>query len=348
MPQATRLERIVQYAKAPNNPWLLIHGIRAMGPDFAIVEQGLAEHEYGKAIDYLCSHYLRNAPVAGATYLYMPIDYEHHPHCFLSEAVLDAGVPLEYAFESNGGNHSVADLVTSARALFQFNGPSSERDTSVGDTLAWSLTAFAHVTDPADDTWVNAYGHRIRFRVVVESAMAILERATRHLQTAMINRRHEPLSDEIHEFACAGTHLTYGLTTCLKFGYHEHGLAERMKSQFNILIWRLQNDLKLVDNYYDQLGGDYPADVSRMYRLDTKLKFLGHAFEIINYIKKYQLFKSTAAQEEIIEGGRQTLNEVIGEIASDGIEKYAEDNILFNLLVGDACHAFHGITMGAK
>jgi hypothetical protein len=120
-----------------------------------------------------------------------------------------------------------------------------------------------------------------------------------------------------------------------------------MKSQFDILIWRLQNDLKVVDNYYDQLDGDYPANVSRMYRLNSKLKFLGHSFENINYIKKYQLFESTAAQEEIIEGARQKLNEVIGEIASEGIEKYEEDDILFNLLVGDACHAFHGITMGA-
>jgi len=317
-----------------------------MGPDFAIVGQGPVEYEERKAIAYLCSHYLREVTLGGATYLYMPISYERHPHSFLSEAVLDAGVPLGYTFQSNGGNHSVADLVTSARALFQFNASSFDVATSAGDTLAWTLTAFAHVTDPADDTWINAYGHRIRFGVIVESAMAVLERATRHLQTAITNPRHEPLSDSIHEFACAGTHLVYGLTTCLKFGHQERGLHDRMKSQLDILIWRLENDMKLVDRYYDQLHADYPADVARMYRLDSKLKFLGHAFETVNYVKKHRLLDFTAAQEELIEGAQRKLVAVIGEIASVGIEKYSQDDILFSLLVGDACHAYHAVTMG--
>jgi len=279
--------------------------------------------------------------VGSGTHLYVPISYERHPHCFLSEAVLDAGVPLDHTFKFNDRDHSVADLVTSARGLFKFD--SSESDLNIADKLAWSLTAFARVTDPLNDTWVNAYGEQIQFSTIVESAMGVLERGTRRLQDAMDKAIQEPVSDHVHDFACAGTHLIYGLTTCLSFGYRAHGLPERMKSQFDILIWRLENDMRLVDGYYDEASADYPAPLARMYRLDTKLKILGHAFEIINNLKKNKLFEPTVAQQAVVDRARQTLNEVASEIDYHGVENFSADELLFNLLIGDMCHAYHGL-----
>jgi len=240
------------------------------------------------------------------------------------------------------------NLIASARALFQFNPSSSDTDLTIGDNLAWSLTAFAHVTNPADDAWTNARGDKIQFNVVVESAMAILERATKRLKITIGSTNSDPISDDIHEFACAGTHLVYGLTSCLKFGHCKNGLPERMQSQFDVLTWRLENDIKLADAYYDALAGDYPEDVVRLYRLDTKLKFLGHAFEILNYAQRNQLFEPTIAQQSTIKISRHRLDEVIGEIASTGIEKYAEDDVLFSLLVGDACHAYHAVRTASE
>jgi hypothetical protein len=328
---------IMQYAPVRDNPWLLIHGIRATGKDFSVGEE--------KAIDYLCSYWLTQKLANGVPYLYMPTDYEHHPHCFLSEAVLDSYVPLDYAFQNNGQTYSVADLVKGAKALFEFDSSTSDSDTVVADRLAWSLTAFAYTTDPAVDTWTNSNGKQIRFSTVIESAIAVLERGTKTLQSAILHPKATPTADRVHDFACAGTHLIYGLTTCVKLGHHQHGLPERMKAQFDILIWRLDNDLKLIDSYYNNLGSDYPADVEQMYRLDTKLKFLGHAFETINYAHQYNLFETTTAQQEIIARGRQGLRDVVQAIVSEGIEKHKEDRILFELLVGDSCHAYHAISM---
>ena len=37
---------------------------------------------------------------------------------------------------------------------------------------------------------------------------------------------------------------------------------------------------------------------------------------------------------------------VIEDLTRDDIGKYAGDKVLFNLLIGDACHAYHGLTMG--
>jgi hypothetical protein len=160
------LERqILKYAKAKDNPWLLIHGIRAMGPGFSLDESS--------ALDYLCSHYLQEKSVNGAAYLYMPLDDEGHPNCFLSEAVLDAGVALNYAFDRSGRSYTIADVVAGAKAMFAF-----DPATFVPNDLAWSLIVFAHATDPHDDGWVNAYGKGVHFADVVEFAMITLEGAT--------------------------------------------------------------------------------------------------------------------------------------------------------------------------
>jgi hypothetical protein len=173
-----QITSMVKLAQAPDNPWLLIHGIRAMGQNFSISD-GSTQSKDKKAIDYLCSNYLLEASVGGRSYFYIPIDYERHPYCFLSEAVLDADVPLDYTFKFNDRICSVADLVTSGRALFRFNEYNS--DVEIADNLAWTLTAFARVTNPQNDAWVNAYGQKIQLSLVVEAAIGALERGTRPL-----------------------------------------------------------------------------------------------------------------------------------------------------------------------
>ena len=256
------LERLIlQYARAKDNPWLLIHGIRALGKGFSLNE--------GSALDYLCSHCLEEKSVNGSTYLSMPNDYEGHPNCFLSEAVLDAGVPLNFAFQRDGRWHTIADVVAGAKAMF-------DPATTVPNDLGWSLVVFAHTTKPEEDSWINLNTKTIHFSDVVEFALISLERATERLMHAMHSNSEERGEDGIDSFFCAGTHLIYGLTTCLRFGHNQHRLPARMKPQFDLLIWRLGVDERLIDRYYDQVAEQYPPELARLYLLDTKLKFLGH------------------------------------------------------------------------
>jgi hypothetical protein len=322
---------ILQHAKAKDDPWLLIHGIRAMGKGFSIGD--------GSALEHLCSQYLRVKLVNGKPYLYMPIDDEGHANAFLSEAVLDAGVTPNYPFRWNGRRYTVGDLVAAAKALFTFDPASFDRD-----ALAWSLVVFAYTTPPKQDRWVNAYGKPIHFSEVVEFGMVTLEEATGQLRAAMRGGTMA-IGDAIHTFACAGTHLIYGLATCIRFGYKQRALPERMKTQFDLLVWRLESDSRLIDRYYQQAAGQYPAGLTSIYHWDAKLKFLGHSFEIINYGRLFGLFYPKPAQEEAIGHARQELIDVIGTIGREGIGKYAGDKELFKLLLGDACHAYHGLTM---
>jgi hypothetical protein len=327
---------ILEHAKAKHNPLLLLHGVRAMGPDFSVGDI--------PAVQYLCSHYLQEKSVNGKAYLYMPVEHEGHTNAFLSEAILDVGIRPSYRFRWNGRRYTVADLISSAKARFVFDPGSIDRN-----DLAWSLLAFAHTTSPRRDSWTNALGTSIRFSEVVEYGLGILEKESLKLEASMLDGSNgDEVANEtggIRNFACAGTHLIYGLATCLRLGHTQHQLPERMKTQFDVLVWRLGADSRLVDQYYQELAGEHPPYLTNMYLWDAKLKFLGHAFEVINSARRFHLFDPTPTQEEAIARAQQELCNVIAAIGREGVGKYRGDKELFDLLVGDACHAYHGLRM---
>lgn len=306
-----------------------------MGKDFTV------GHE--SAVEYLCSHYLHEKNVNDATYLYMPLAYEGHINAFLGEAVLDSGIELAYRFRMNNRDYTIADVVAGAKALFTF-------DPRVfhPDNLAWSLLVFAYTTNPELDHWINAHGESIRFSEVVEFGIDTLEKASRQFQASMVKGILSEKPDGIHNFTCGGTHLIYGLSTCLRFGHRRNALAERMKTQFDILVWRLESDSRFIERYYELIAAQYPREAARMYFLDAKLKFLGHAFEVLNLARLFGLFVPTPDQENIIDRALQELLDVVGALSSEEIRDNASDQTLFELLVGDSCHAYHGLTMTAE
>jgi hypothetical protein len=323
---------VLKHAAAKDNPWLLLHGIRAIGKGFKV--------EGEPAVEYMCGRYLKETTVNGKAYLYLPPGDEGHTNAFLSEAILDTGVGTDYRIRWNGRRYTIGDLVASAKGRFSFDPASFDKD-----DVAWSLIAFAYTTPPDEDTWVNAYGKRIRFSEVVEFGMATLEEATQQLRSAMRQGTMPAQKDWIHNFTCGGTHLIHGLATCLRFGYRQRSFADRMKPQFDLLVWRLEADPHLIDAHYRLAAGQYPGEVARLYHLDAKLKFLGHAFEIINYARLYRLFSPSPAQQKTIIRSRAALVGVIEGVGREEIGKVARDARVLNLLIGDACHAYHGLRM---
>jgi hypothetical protein len=323
---------IIEHATTRDNPWLLMHGILAMGNDFTVGQE--------RAVDYICRRYLREKTVNGKSYFYMPITDEGHINAFLSEAVLDVGIDPSHAFRSNDRDYTIADLIAGAKALFSFNAGSVNPD-----DLAWSLIVFAYSTDPAQDEWINGYGTPVRFSDVVEFGLNTLEKTTTRYQDAMRKGLLADEPDGIHSFTCAGIHLIHGLSTCLRLGHTRNDLAERMKVQFDILVWRLKSDSRLIDRYYNAVAGQYSPEVARIYYLDAKLKLLGHAFQVINQADKFGLFAPTFAQKEDIGRAQQELLDVVNAIGPEAPKKFVDDEVLFHFLVGDACHAYRGLTM---
>jgi hypothetical protein len=325
---------ILEHARTRDDPWLLIHGIRALGKGFWLGD--------GTALEHLCSRYLQEKSVNDKAYLFMPREAEGHPNAFLTEAVLEAGVTADYEFRRNGRRYTIGDVVAGAKALFEFD-PASFNP----DELGWSLAAFAHVTRPGTDRWVNAYGQPIRFAEVVEFGMTTLEDATRQLRvvSARDPTANEIEVDRIHEFACAGTHLINGLATCWRFGHTQHALPERMKVQLDLLVRRLAADPRLIDRFYQEAAAHNPPELTRMYRLDARLKFLGHAGEVLNTARRHRLFAPLPAQKASTTHARQELCAVVEAIGREDLAQFGTDPTLLKTLVGDACHAYHALTM---
>jgi hypothetical protein len=335
------LEAIIrEHAAAKDEPWLLMHGIRALGKDFRIGDE--------PAVAYLCRRYLQETTINGKSYLYMPTTHEGHTNAFLGEAVLDSGIDATYAFRTNDRDYTVADLTAGAKALFNLDTSSiSSRSVTFNpDDLAFSLIAFAYSTDPAQDEWVNGYGKAVRFSAVVEFGLETLESANKLFEASMRKGLLADAPDHIYDFTCGGTHLIYGLSTCLRFGHARQVLAERIKTQFDILVWRLKSDLRLTDRYYSEAAAQYSPEMVRMYYLDAKLKSLGHALEVLNHARRFSLFVPTSAQEDDIGRAHEALLGVVEAIGTDG-PKNVGDESLYKLLVGDACHAYRGVTMAS-
>lgn len=330
-------ELIVRYTPLEDDPWALMHGLRAIGRDFTI--------KGGSAVEFLCSRFLKRKTVGGKSYLYMPQDKEGHTNAFL-KTILEAGVSPSRSFKQDGRRYAVRDLVSGAKALFVFDPKTVNRD-----DLAWTLIAFSLQTAPSADSWTNAYGQRVRFGDVVSFAFDTLDDATRQLRSAKEHGALPETKDKIHDFTCGGTHLIYGAASCVGNGHRRGDLAKRLKAHMDLLVWRLEADGHLMERFYRQAPAPpRPVkgweEISALYQLDARLKFYGHSFEILSFAKRRRLFTPTPAQARAVEKAGATLADVIKGIRGIDLFKIRKANMrLFQLLVGDCCHAYHGLHM---
>lgn len=339
LPQAEQaLRALVQrYAAVKDDPWAMMHGVRALGKGFAFDE--------GSAVDYLCAHVLKEKEVAGARYLAMPREVEGHANTLL-KTFLEAGVGLDHPITAVGRRRVVGDLLASAKALFSFD-PNLDPLNNSRDELAWSIIAFSMTTRPGRDVWKNAGGQEIRFRDVVAAGFSTAELASADFSSAMKKGVMPGWKDRISNFTCGGTHLIYSLAVAVRHGHLGEEGRRRLAKQLDLLIWRLRADLYLADRYYEIVATAYSkSQFKRHYELDTRLKFLGHSLEILNYVGMFRLFTPTAAQQVEIRKATEILADAILEVSTLDLGALrGQKPHLYDLLVGDACHAYHGLRM---
>jgi hypothetical protein len=327
---------ILRYAASPDNPWAMMHGVRAIGKSFSVGGDS--------AVGYLSSHDLKEQTEGSRRYVRMPIAIEGHQNTFL-KTILEAGVSLNHPITAAGRRRTVANLLDDARAAFSYE---SGKINGTADDLAWSIIAFSITTPPGKDEWKNARGQRIKLREVVRYGFETLEWACTDFRKAMQEGRIPAWKDRISNFTCGGTHLIYSLGVAVRYGHLGGQGRERYAREIGLLIWRLRMDLRLLDEYYKTVAKAYPGKEAnwRPYEIDGRLKFLGHAFEILSYNRLNRLVPLTTDQEREVQWAREQLAETVQEVKRLDLGRIRQENRkLFNLLIGDACHAYHGIHM---
>jgi hypothetical protein len=321
---------IQKYSTVPEDPWAVAHGIRAMGRDFTI-KGGR------RAVDHLLEHVLVPVSANGKRVLAFHPDVEAHANAFL-KTFLEAGVPLEHAFTHAGSRRTLGDVVEGARALFRPNQVISEPN-----ALPWSLIAFTRTTSPVRRRWTNAWGEPVDLDAVVEGALGLLERASLPIAQAMQENRPESAKAPVHAFTCGGTHMLYALLTAMHAGYVGTDRPARVRRQVDLLVWRLGADVALIERFYQERAGRNGAF---WYELDAKLKLLGHAEECLVLGVKRGVVALTPAQQARRNDAVRLVRRMLDDLERRDLdEAKALNRELFRQLIGDTCHARHGLTL---
>jgi len=334
--QALR-DLIRRYSSVKDDPWAMMHGVRAFGKGFMLDE--------GPAVDYLCSHFLQTQTARGQQYLLMTRGAEGHFNALL-KTLLEAGVGLDHSFVVQGRRQTVGDLATSGKALFVFD-PTLSPLHDTRDEAAWSVIAFSITTPPDKAVWKNAVGQEIRFHDLVSSLFKAVELGSAEYAKAMQQGVMPTQRDRITRFTCGGTHVMYSLAVAVRYGHLGEEGRRRLERILDLLIWRMKVDIYLADQHYQAMAKtDTPADLARLYHLETRMKFVGHAMEIIQYARMFGLFTPTAAQESAIRTATENLAAAILDLSRADIASLRRGTPrLYTLVVGDAGHAYHGLTM---
>lgn len=321
---------VQRYGTAPEDPWAVAHGIRAMGRSFTV-------RGGRRAVDHLLEDVLGTLPANGTPALGFSVDVEGHTNAFL-KTLLEAGVPLEHPFTHQGTPRTLGDVVDGARALFR-----PDPVMSVPNALPWSVIAFTRTTSPVRRQWTNAWGERVDLDAVVERALQLLERASRPLVQEMRANRDIATRAPVHSFTCGGTHMLYALLSAVDAGYVATGRVERVQQQVDVLVWRLGADIKLIEQFY----GQHARRPGRWwFELDTKLKLLGHAEECLALAARGRHVTLTGRQQAQRRAAASVLRGLLEELGRHDLGKARALNPeLFRQLIGDICHARHGLTL---
>jgi hypothetical protein len=309
---------------------MVAHGVRAMGRGFTLATGR-------RAVDYLLETVLVGVPANGKTVLGFPSDVEGHPNMFL-KTMLEAGVPLDYAFTHQGRRRTLRDVVEGARGLLR-----PTLIASKPNALPWSLIALTRTTPVMRRQWTNAWAEPVDLDALVENALRLLEQASLPVAEAMRDGRPETRQAPVHGFTCGGGHMIYALLTAIHAGYTGNDRVRRMQRQVDLLVWRLSADLDLIERFYRARGssaGDF------WYELDAKLKLLGHAQECLAFAELYKAARLTSAQRTQWQAATTTLRRLLVDLEARNLgEAKMMDRELYRQLVGDTCHARHGLTL---
>lgn len=302
---------------------VLIHAVRGFGKNFTIAGGP-------KAVDHLCSRYAVDKEVNGKRYVYFLRGAEIHENSFL-KTFLEAGVSRDHPFAVNDRKYALRDLAESGKALFRCNPkdlfkyddiqfrydptfkessrtptgqPAEARCELIHEHLPWGLIAFSTLS-PGKSVWTNAYGETINLAPVIDRAMAEYESSCALGQESLMRGDPAPKSfrDEIKKYSCFGLHSAYGFLACLKNGYVNDNLTERVKRMMDLLTYRLKGDAEAIDQEYAQAAGTTSAHLVEAFKLRARVKLFGHAFEAINYARLHNLVTFTTAQERRIQAG---------------------------------------------
>ncbi len=308
-------------AFASDDPWVLMHVVLAFGPDARVAA--------GPILDVVAARHLVKEERGGRSHPTFPLSVEAHPNHFLE--IMDAvRVPETRRFATPAGAITTVDLLAGARALFT--------PTIAGPELSWTISVFTAAMPPSADRFVNADGQAFTVSALVETAAQAAE--VGYADTVAAMRGAKPYGrSTLQTYACNGTHVLYGLYDALRHGYEGKDLRARVRLLTAASFFRLGAEVALIDQALGGAGQQLNADAA-------KLQFLGHSIENLRYAERHGIHAPSAEERQRLVRAETQLAEVVQRLTTvHNLDALAHAvPRAYRILLGDACHALHGLT----
>ncbi|MFY0568804.1 hypothetical protein ACN28E_33970 [Archangium lansingense] len=319
------------WAADPKNPWALAHGIALEGRAFKA-------RDGRRASDLIVSDFLRredtdlrfDAFAADGT----PV--EPHPN-LLVKTLLLAGYPTSQSFRANWGPVTLGALVEDLKRDFR-------RDAALSPHGAWTLDALSHALPPGA-TFTNSAGETLRLDAVMDEALALLEHEQAELLAGMkaglpqVPKRKQG----IYTHPCGGLHLFQAIASHARHPAVRKAWGARLDAQVDVLVYRLASESRQYDAALTSAPPAYRLPV-----LIQMVKFYGHFLETLGRFREETGWKPTPEQAQAVEQARALLDGAVRRIDAAGAFRDMESvkaaqYQLYLDLIGDACHAAHGL-----
>ncbi len=327
------------FAAEPTNAWALAHGIAMDGRAFK-ARDGRA------AADVIVSDFLRKDDAPGGKGLYFETfradgtPVEPHPALQVKTLVL-AGYPLGQKFKAAWGPVTLGALVEDHKRDFRPERASQSHE-------AWALDTLTRVLTPGA-TFQNGAGQTVRIDAVMDEALATLERDHAELAAGLKEGRPEvpKRKQGIYTHPCGGFHYFQAVASWARHPAVRKAWGKRMDAQVDVLFYRLESESR---QYEAALA---TAPQYKLQVLVQMMKFYGHFLETLGRYRQENGWKPTAAQQQGVERARQKLDAAVRQLDEMGafrnMDTLAKQQRQVYLdLIGDACHAAHGLDSWAK
>ncbi|MBS1810912.1 MAG: hypothetical protein JST84_22300 [Acidobacteria bacterium] len=323
-------ELIDHYAKVFDSPSNLIHAVRSFGRNFKRADGS-------NAVDHLCATCAEEKDVNGKRLVrFTRFNVEVHDNSFL-KTFIEAGVHADQQVLASGNKYTLKDVGEHAKSLFRLdpNNLGKFEKIYTQEHLPWGLIAFSYLMPGGKGSWENAYGEKIDLLEVIDKSLLELETVCQPAHKAYEN--NEPIPEDtfrktIKDYSCYGGHSMYAYVACVKNGYTERRIKERVTEQLNLSVYRLVKEGENIEKEYAgaasgpispnpqeeamyqqqmQRAGVTKTQVIEMLSLRGVIKLTGHLLEAINFARLNNLYSPTPDQQKQIQHGEQKLFEAI-------------------------------------
>ena len=332
------------HAADPRNPWALAHGMCALGASYAASDGR-------RAADVIMGDFLQKGPRSGPTLPYGFAQYAKdgtpvEPHTNLNvKTLVLSGLPMTTAFETKAaGKVTLGQLVDGVKRGFVHVPQNPAYWADVG----WTLDLLADVLKPGPSAvFTNGAGTPVDFNRVMDDALGELERSQSDLLEAMdkglavVPKRKQG----IYAHSCGGLHLVQAVFHWARHRAVRKAWGTRLDRQVAVLGWRLGSER----GQYEAALQAAPAPYQRKI-LVQMLKFYGHFLETWGRLRAEKARAPSAEEKKLVATARALLDDAVRRLTAAGAfdqqaQWLQQDRQTGLDLIGDSCHAAHGMAL---